>query len=135
MLWNSNFSPISLTDITARSDLPTGSSTAVLTLNGDVEISADTSTAARLLGPGGDILATEYSLEFDGNGVGATGAGPVAYTPYDSFLDSPVVVGHVIGDDDTSVTLYVRASVPAGDVPNAGTYGATQTLTAHWVGP
>ena len=135
MQWESNFAPIDLDALTTRDDVATGSSTVRLLMNGDVELSADNSTTARLSGPGGDVLITEYKLTFDGDGTGATGAATVDYTPYDSFLNPPVLVTHVMADDDVNVTLHVRAQNPPGDVANAGTYTATATLTASWVGP
>ncbi len=134
MQWTGNFGPISLPNITTRTDQPTGSSTATLLMDGDVEISAENGATARLTA-GGDFLTTEYRLEFDGDGGGATGANTVDYTAYDSFLSGAVLVTHVFGDDSVDVTLTVRASIPAGDVADAATYSATQTLTATWVGP
>ncbi|MCK4283705.1 MAG: hypothetical protein KAX44_05260, partial [Candidatus Brocadiae bacterium] len=117
--------------ITTRTDQPTGSSTATLLMDGDVEIFAENGVAARL-NAGGDFLTTEYKLEFDG---GPTTGPTVDYTLYGSFLSDGVLVTHVSGDNDVDVTLTVRASIPAGDVANAATYTATQTLTATWVGP
>lgn len=132
MQWTHNFGPISLPSITTRTDQPTGSSTATLLLTGDVELSADNSIGARLSEADGDYLTTEYKLTFDG---GPTGRPTVDYTLYHSFLFPAVLVTHVPPDDDVDVTLWVRASIPAGDVANAATYSATQTLTATWVGP
>ena len=133
--WTGNFGPISLANIAARTDQPTGSSTATLQITGDVELSADNTAAARLSEAGGDLLVTEYGLEFDGDGSSGSGAEPVPYAAYDSFLSPPVLVTHNGSDDDVVVTLKVRASIPAGDVANAATYSATQTITATWVGP
>jgi hypothetical protein len=88
-----------------------------------------------LSGPGGDTLVTEYKLTFDGDGSSATGASTVDYTSYESFLNPAVSVTHVGGDDAVIVTLYVRAGNYLGDLANSGSYSATQTLTASWVGP
>ncbi len=124
-----------LSNITTRGAVSTGNATARLLLNGDAELSADNTTTAQLSGPGGDTLITKYRLTFDGNGLGATGAGEVGYASYESFLNTPVLITHVGGDDDVQVTLYARAEHDAGNVANAGAYSATQTLTVSWVGP
>jgi hypothetical protein len=104
-------------------------------MTGDVELTADNTASARLSGPGGEVLVTEYKLTFDGDGTTATGRATVDYAPHDSFLSGGVVVSHLIADDRVKVTLHARASMPPGDVPDAGDYSATQTLTASWVGP
>lgn len=135
MQWLSDFPAIALSPISTQAAVSIGSSTATLLLNGDADISADNSTAARLTGPGGDTLVTEYKLVFDGDGHGGTGGPAVDYTPYDSFLVPGVPITHVVGDDDVDVTLYVRAQNPTGNVANAGNYAATATLTVTWVGP
>ena len=134
MYWESNFGPIVLAGISQRDQTPEGSSTARLILTGDVSLSADNSDTARLAGPGGDYLITEYALQFDGDGQSATGRPDVGYTSYDSFISTEVTVTQVGVDSDVEVTLKVRASMNAADVANAGTYTATQTLTASWVG-
>jgi hypothetical protein len=54
---------------------------------------------------------------------------------YDSFLITPAYVTHIPDDNDVKVTLSVIVSNYAGELANAGTYTATQTLTVHWVGP
>ena len=135
MYWSSGFAPIGLSNISTRSSTSEGSSLAQLEMTGDVEISADNTAAARLSGPGGDTLVTEYKLTFDGDGSSATGASTVDYTSYESFLNPAVSVTHVGGDDAVVVTLYVRAGNYLGDLANSGSYSATQTLTASWVGP
>lgn len=135
MQWSGNFPSISLAPITSQAAVSVGSSTVSLLLTGDAEISADNSDAARLTGPDGDALVTEYALAFDGDGHGSTGGPAVDYTPYDSFLAAGVPVTHVVGDDIVDVTLSVRAQNPAGDVANAGAYSARATLTVTWVGP
>jgi hypothetical protein len=136
MNWQSGqFSAISLGAITTRAGVPTGSATLALAIDGDVQISADNSVNAQLRGPNGAALVTEYALSFNGNGTNASGAANVAYTPYSSFLNPPVQVTHVLGDDVVLVTLSVRASLPPGGVSDAGAYTATASLTASWVGP
>ena len=134
MYWESNFAPVVLADLTTQSQIESGSSNVTLFTNGDAEISAD-NTATAQLSYGTDSLVTEYRLTFSGDGSSATGGSTVDWTVYDSFLTTPAAVTHVPDDNDVVVTLYVRASNYADDVADAGTYTATQTLTAHWVGP
>ncbi|MFO8008723.1 MAG: fibronectin type III domain-containing protein [Candidatus Brocadiia bacterium] len=133
MSWDTDFPAIDLGSVTSMADIVTGNSTATLTVTGHCELSADNTTAAQLSETGGDVLTTEYGLSFDGDGSAATGGSDVSYTAYDSFLSPAVSVTHVSGDDSVDVTLSVRASVPAGEAPNAGSYSATQTITAHWL--
>ncbi len=135
MSWNGNFPAINLANITSRSSVVEGNSTATLTLTGDAEISADNTIAAQLTESGGDTLVTEYKLTFDGNGSSDTGGDEVGYTSYESFLTTAAYVTHVPTDDEVDVTLYVRASNDPNNVADAGSYTATQTLTASWVGP
>jgi len=135
MRWLGGFQVISLQDIQTRTQVSTGSSSITLLTTGNAEISADNTDAARLTEPGGGGLYTEYMLEFDGDGASSTGGTTVDFTSYDSFLTSPAQVTHVLGDDRVTVTLSVRASNYANQLANAGTYSATQTLTASWVGP
>ena len=80
-------------------------------------------------------LVTEYRLTFDGDGSSATGGSTVDWTSYDSFLSPAAGITYIADDNDVEVTLYVRASNQANQLADAGTYTATQTLTAHWVGP
>jgi hypothetical protein len=134
MEWAGNFADITIADhITAQSTVVAGSAVVTLYTNGDVTISADNTTAARLT-QGSDFLATEYRLEYDGNGSAATGGTTVDYVPYNNFLATPSAVTHVGGDGAVDVTLGVRASNQVGNVADAGTYTATQTLTASWAG-
>ena len=135
MLWDGNFSPITLSNITTREGIVEGSSTTTLQLTGDVELSADNTNTARLSEAGGDFLITEYKMTFDGNGVSDSGASNIDYTPYNSFLNPSINITHIGGDDYVDVTLYVRASNQAGNLANAASYSATQTITASWVGP
>jgi hypothetical protein len=136
MNWQgSQFSGITLPAITTRAGVATGSATLALDLSGDVQISADNTVNAELRGPNGAALVTEYALSFNGNGTNASGATNVAYTAYDSFLNPPVQVTHVLGDDEVLVTLSVKASLPPGAVSDAGAYTAHASLTASWVGP
>lgn len=135
MYWDADFDPISLLSIQTRDQVRQGQSITTLTTTGDAEITADNSTTARLNGPGGDSLYTEYGLNFDGSGTGKTGGENVDFISYDSFLSTPAYITHVTGDNDVEVTLRVRASNYAGEVANAGAYSATQTLTVSWVGP
>ncbi len=134
MYWDSGFSPVTLAPLTGTDETSRGNSNARLILTGDAEISADTSAAAQLAGPGG-VLRTEYRLGFDGEGTGSSGAGGTAWAPHDSFLVPPVRITHVPGDDEVEITLHVRASLLDGPFPDAGTYSAIQILTVSWVGP
>jgi len=136
MKWDSGFDPIALSNITSQNQVSEGSSSATLLLNGDVEISADNSSAAQL-SSGGDTLVTQYKLQFDGNGSTATGGTDTNYQTYDEFLNPAVQVTYVTdpNDNDVVVTLHVRASNYSNDLADAGEYTATQTLTVHWVGP
>jgi len=133
MYWDSNFGPIVLPSIASKNQVSEGSSYANLSIDGDVEISAENSATAQL-SCAGDTLITEYKLTFDGDGSSATGGSGTNYETYDTFLTTAAPVRHKIGDDDVQVTLHVKASNYANDLANAGTYMATQTLTAHWAG-
>lgn len=137
MYWESDFAPIVLPNLTTQDQSESGSSNVTLFTSGDVEISADNSTNARLNGPSGDYLITRYKLNFDGDGVTKTGASNTELTDYDQFLVPPIQITHVADDNDVVVTLRARARPrnAAGDLADAGTYTATQTLTVHWVGP
>lgn len=135
MYWEANYDPITLLNITMQGDISEGDAQVKLFISGDAEISADNTAAAKLTEPGGGSLITEYKLRFDGNGTNKTGGSNVQYTSYDSFLSTPVHVTHVLNDDDVKIKLSVKVSNYAGEVANAGTYTATQTLTVTWVGP
>jgi hypothetical protein len=134
MEWAGNFADIDIAGhITAQATVVTGSATVALYTNGDVTISADNTAAARLT-QGADFLVTEYRLEYDGDGATATGGSTVDYLAYNNFLTAPSAVTHIGGDGAVDVTLRVRASNQVGNVADAGTYTATQTLTASWAG-
>jgi len=132
MEWSGNFAAIDLGTMTARDDILTGSETTTLYTNGNVDITADNTTTAELSEAGGDTLYTEYQLSYDGDGVSATGGSAVSYTVYSSFLSSASVATHYDEDGAVVVTLGVRATNPAGTLADAGSYSATQTLTASW---
>ncbi len=132
MEWSANFSAISLGTMSSVSDTLTGSETATLYTNGNVDITADNTTAAELSEAGGDTLYTEYQLSYDGNGTTATGGSAVSYTVYSSFLSSASTVTHYDEDGAVVVTLGARATNAAGTLADAGSYTATQTLTASW---
>jgi len=128
-----NFGPIALENIGNRNQVREGSSSLSLTLNGNATISADNTAAAQLThATSGDTLVTEYKLTFDGDGDPNTGGETVDWTPYNDFLTTPSDVTYFTGDEDVEVTLHVRASNAAGTLADAGTYTATQTLTASW---
>jgi hypothetical protein len=134
MYWAGDFSTIVLSNIQTRNQAPESSSSTTLYTSGNAEISADNTTTAQL-SSATDTLVTEYKLTFDGDGSSATGGADTTYAAYDNFLSTPATVTYVTDDNDVDVTLHVRASNYAGDLANAGTYTATQTLTVHWVGP
>jgi hypothetical protein len=134
--WESSFDPIALPSITSKNQVSEGSSSAILLISGDVVISAENSAEAQLSSTTTiDTLVTEYKLTFDGNGIIATGGTDTNYETYDTFLKPAKPVYYVTDDDYVKVTLHVKASNYANDLPDAGTYTATQTLTVHWVGP
>lgn len=137
MEWAGNFTNIDIAEhITEQNDQITGNGTATLYTNDDVTITADNTVAAELDNDGAssDTLVTEYQLEYDGDGVTATGGSTVSYTEYDTFLSSSSAVTHISEDGAVVVTLTVRASNDAGNVADSGAYSATQTLTAAWAG-
>ena len=135
MYWSGDFNDITVTEhITTQNSVVSGSSTTTLYTSDDAEISADNSATAQL-SLGSCTLVTEYRLTFDGDGSSATGSSTVDWTSYDSFLSPAAGITHISDDNDVEVTLYVRASNQANQLADAGTYTATQTLTAHWVGP
>lgn len=132
MEWEAaSFSAIDLGTITSVGEQKTGSSSLDLYTNGDVSITAD-NTATAQIASGGNTLTTEYSLSYDGDGTSDTGGSDVSYAAYDTFLGSGSTVTHVAGDGAATVTLGVRATAPAADAPDSGSYSATQTLTAAW---
>jgi hypothetical protein len=134
--WESSFDPITLPSITSKNQMSEGSSSATLSINGDVEISADNPNPAEAqLSYATDTLVTEYKLTFDGDGKSATGGIDTSYETYETFLTTAIRLTHIEYDDDVEVTLHVKASNYANDLPDAGTYTATQTLTVHWVDP
>ncbi len=134
MEWAGDFSAIDLGIIGAQGDVLTASASVILYTNGDADITADRSTSAELSAEEGGTLYTEHKLEYDGDGVTATGGATVDWTPYDSFLSSPSRCTHVSGDGAVRVTLSVRASRPTGAPGGPVTYTAIQTLTPRWAG-
>jgi hypothetical protein len=128
MTWVGSFSSINLGTLDGVGAAREGSSSIGLETSGQVEISADNTSTVRLTGPSSEWLETEYGLDVDG-----TEREP--YTTYDSFLQPPVTVEHTgAGTSEFQVKLKVRATHPTGEARDAGTYTATQTLTASWVG-
>ncbi len=132
MEWAGNFAAIDLGTMTAQADTLTGSATQTLYTNGNVDVTADNTTTAELSEAGGDTLYTEYGLQYDGDGSTATGGSDVTYDVYSSFLSTPSTITHVDGDGAVDITLQARASNAAGTLPDAGSYSATQTITASW---
>ncbi len=134
MEWSSaTYAEISLANITAYGDQPTGTRDMTLYTNCNLEISADNTAAAQLeTASTSDTLVTEYNLSYDGDGAAATGGSSEAYAEYDAFLSTASSITHVDNDGAVVATLGVRASNPSGEVADAGDYTATQTLTASW---
>lgn len=134
--WAGNFSTIALSTITAKASAPTGSQTATLYTNGDVDITADNIGTEAQLKLGTDpnqTLVTSYMLTDDGDGITTTGGtDQVAYTGYATFLSSAYAITHVAGDGADVITLYAKAENPPSEVADAGAYSAIQTLTATW---
>lgn len=136
MEWSAaSYADIALAAITAQSDTPSGNRDFTLYTNCNSEISADNTVTAQLDNDGAstDTLVTEYQLAFDGDGATATGGTDVgSWTDYSTFLSTASAVTHVDGDGAAVITLSARASNNAGEVADAGSYSATQTLTASW---
>lgn len=133
--WVGNFSTIVLSDITAQNSAPTGSQTAILYTNGDLDITADNTTGAQLAKTGdlAQTLTTSYMLTDDGDGISLTGGtNGTEYIEHDTFLSGGYAITHVPGDGAVEITLNAKAENPTGEVADAGDYTATQTLTATW---
>jgi len=138
MYWDDNhFATIALANIQTRDQVREGSSSLAIFLNVNVEITADTGTDAQLShATSGDTLVTEYMLTDNGDGINTTGGtDQTVYTDYATFLSTAYAITHVADDNDVTVTLHVRASNSAGELGDAGSYTAMQTLTVHWSGP
>jgi len=137
--WAGNFADIPLTAISAQADTPEDNKTQTIYTNCNFEIDADQTTTAQL-SSATDTLVTKYKLADDGDGSADTGAaadaeaasGIATWTDYNSFLSTALAVTHVDTDGAVDITLYVQASNPAGEVADAGSYSAIQTLTASW---
>ena len=136
MEWSDNFSAIALPDITTQTSAPTGSQTTTLYTNGNVDITADIVGTEAQLALGTDpnqTLVTSYMLTDDGDGTNTTGGtDQTLYTVYGSFLSPAYIITHVAGDGAVVITLYAKAENPSGEVADAGSYSAIQTLTAAW---
>jgi len=130
------FSTIAISDhITAYGSTPDANQSLVLYTNGNVDITADNSTAARLdkTDDPNQILITSYKLTYDeAAGGSTTGGSTVDWTDYSTFLSSASTVSHAAGDGAVEVTLWAKAANPSGEVADAGSYSAVQTLTAAW---
>ena len=138
MEWSGNFSAIDLEDITTQTSAPTGSGTATLYTNGNVDITADIVGTEAQLALGTDpnqTLVTSYMLTDDGgsdDGGGTGGTDQGSYTVYNLFLSPAYIITHVAGDGAVVIELHVEAKNELGDVADVGPYSATQTLTAAW---
>ncbi len=126
------FPAINLAQINAKADTPADSAAYTLWINCNVSLTADNDTDSQLSNAT-DTLKTEYYIDYDGDGSSATGGTDTSYTEYDTFVAGGSAVTHVDTDGAVEVTLYARASVAEADeVPDAGAYSATQTITASW---
>lgn len=144
--WDGDFAAIDLdaqeAAISAQAHSPEGSATITLWINTDTTLTADTTAAAQLEedGAGTDTLTTKYKLSADGDGVATTGDtaasiaanGSDVYEVHSTFLTPGLAIVHIADDGATEVTLEVEATNPADEMANAGTYSATQTITATW---
>lgn len=129
------FTDIDLATITAQGDTPSGSSEYTLWINCNVSLTADNDADAELDNTGGggsDTLVTEYYVDYDGDGVTATGGTDTAYATYNNFISGGSAITHVDNDGGVEITLYARASNDSDNVADAGDYTCTQTLTASW---
>jgi hypothetical protein len=135
--WATDFATIDLAPITAQGTTPSKGKTVTLYTNGNLVITADNTSAAKLkLGTDpNQTLVTSYMLTDDGDGSSTTGgADEVAYTGYATFLTSGggYAITHKAGDGDDVITLNAKAANPPASIADAGNYTATQTLTATW---
>ena len=139
MEWVGNFTTINLTTIDDQTDISAGLETQTIYANCNFEIGALNTTTAQL-SSATDTLVTKYKLSSDGDGSSTTGAtagaiaasGSDTWTDYNNFLTTELAITHVDTDGAVVITLEVQATAPSGEVPDAGSYTATQTLTASW---
>lgn len=135
MEWSGNFSTIALSDITSQNIAQTAYQSTTLYTNGDVHITADNTAAAqlKLVTDPNQTLVTSYMLTDDGDGTSTTGGtDETDYTVYGSFLSPAYAITHMAGDGADVITLHAKAQNPGGEVADAGSYSAIQTLTAVW---
>ena len=132
--WSDNFTAISIVEeLTEQNDQITGSGTTTLWTNGNVTLTTAGAAIAQLVADPEDFLVTEYQLEYDGDGVTATGGSTVAYALHSAFITGAgSAVTHFSTDGAVVLTLTVRASHDTDNVANADDYTATQTITATW---
>jgi hypothetical protein len=131
------YADIDLANITAQGTPQSGSSVYTLWTNCNVSLTADNTATAELdntgdVPPGTDTLVTEYYVDYDGDGVTATGGTDTAYATYNNFISGGSAITHVDNDGGVEITLYARASNDSDNVADAGDYTCTQTLTASW---
>jgi hypothetical protein len=126
-----SFPEIDLGELTVKNKQASGESALTLYTNGDVTITADNSNSAEL-SFGWHTLQTEYSLKFDGSGIGQTGGKPTSWSSFDTFLKEGADIIHSHTDGAVEVILSVKASINEITSENSGQYNAIQTLTACW---
>ena len=127
-----SFSAVDLGNLTAENTEVSGSASLVLYTNGDVQIIADNSDAARLSKDAVHNLATQYKLEYDTAGTGQTGGRTEGWSDYDRFLINGSQVTHICGDGAVEAILSVRAFKNTARAGESGSYTAKQTLTVCW---
>lgn len=145
--WDGNFTAIDLdaqeASISLQAHSPEGTSTFTMWTNVNTTLTADNvGTTAQLEEDGGgtDLLTTKYKLSADGDGSTTTGDtaasissnGSDVFEVHSTFLTPGLAIVHIALDGATEITLEVEATNPADEAANAGTYSATQTITATW---
>ena len=121
------------THVTAQNSEVEGSAVYTLYLNGAVDITVDTvGTEAELSETGGDTLVTKYKLTSDGDGTATSGNADSSPTYALYSAVGTYAVTHVAKDGAVAITLHCQASNDSGNVADAGSYTATQTVTATW---
>ena len=112
-----------------------GFDTIILNTDGVVDITVEPEhrSSSQLINTTGsapyDTLTTKYKIEFDGYVGDYT-----TFTDYLTFLENPATVTRPDGNS-IEITLSVQVSTVPYEVPDKGSYSATQTLTVSWTGP
>ena len=135
MEWADNFSDIDLGTISGpTAQTLEGFSTTTLNTDGEVDITVEAGNRSnsQLTNTTGaapyNTLTTKYKIEFDGYAGDYT-----TFTDYSTFLSTPATVAHP-QDNSIEIKLSAQVSTVLYEVPDKGSYSATQTLTASWAG-